>query len=357
MRRSFGAPRPDAETGRDRQAWWAAPQHPPPGTLQRPRHALDLSKLQSLYLYAPTHIQACEAMTSAGPVARDPRASLQHSRSRERLSVLQGADDDGIVSVTITFVHPRCGARPASLNCAGVDSSLQWTDARTLTGCVRVPHIERWCPHTHWTPKRHAVVLKPGEASIAPYDVGFRSIDVDCGSDREGFALRINDALMFCRGACWTSADLVSLTGAPEQLAHAFALARDAGMNMLRVGGTKVYESDTFRRLADEHGILIWQDFSFANFDYPTDQSFVASVTREIALQDALGTIHTHDPRWKAAVPRAPNAGWDFDDVRDHYLRTLFGVEPARVRYEDPQRYLDLSRAVVVKLMTDVFTG
>jgi beta-mannosidase len=82
---------------------------------------------------------------------------------------------------------------------------------------VRVPHVERWWPDTHGTPKRHAVVLKLGEASIALDDVGFLSIDVERGSDRRGFALRINDALVFCRGACWTSADLVPPTGTPEQ--------------------------------------------------------------------------------------------------------------------------------------------
>jgi len=34
----------------------------------------------------------------------------------------------------------------------------------------------------------------------------------------------------------------------------------------------------------------------------------------------------------------------------------LYGVEPSQVRYEDPQRYLDLSRAVVAELMIEVFS-
>jgi beta-mannosidase len=52
-----------------------------------------------------------------------------------------------------------------------------------------------------------------------------------------------------------------------------------------------------------------------------------------------------HAPRWKARVPRDRGTGWDFEDVRDHYVRTLFGVEPMQVRYADSDLYLDLGRA------------
>lgn len=384
--------------------------------------------------------------------------------------------DDGVVSLTLRFVHPQIGDDcHASLNCGDAVSSLQWTDAYTLSGSVRVDRAQRWWPHTHGEPTLYPLTLQlddaHGSAGPSSYplgSIGFRSIEVERGADGLGFALRINDTPVFCRGACWTSADLVTLAGSEAQLRHAFALARDAGMNMLRVGGTMVYESDTFYALADEYGLLIWQDFALANFDYPNDAAFSASIEREATqfltrtrrfaalavlcggsevdqqaamfglppsmraqalfteqlpaiaarerpdvpyvgnspsggvwpfstnegithyygvgayqrplddvrraqvrfaaeclafanvpdnatLHDALGTIHAHDPRWKAAVPRDPGAGWDFDDVRDHYLQSLYGVEPARLRYEDPERYLDLSRAVVAELMSDVF--
>jgi beta-mannosidase len=376
--------------------------------------------------------------------------------------------NDGIVCATFTFIHPQPADTPGLLKCAEVQTSLHWSDAYTLSGMLRVPNVARWWPHTHGEPHLHAIGLELADQTFELGPVGFRTIEVERGADGEGFALRVNGTPVFCRGACWTSADLATLTGTPAQLAQAFSLARDAGMNMLRVGGTMVYESDGFYRLADKYGILIWQDFAFANFDYPSDEGFSASVAREAAqflartrrfaslavlcggsevdqqagmfglppslreqplftqqlpaivererpdvpyvsnspsggvwpfstrtgithyygvgayqrplddvrrsqvrfaaeclafanvpddatLHEALGTMHTHDPRWKAAVPRDPGAGWDFDDVRDHYLRTLYGIDPARVRYEDPQRYLDLSRAVVAELMSDVF--
>ncbi len=64
-------------------------------------------------------------------------------------------------------------------------------------------------------------------------------------------------------------------------------------------------------------------------------------------------------PDWKLGVPRDPVAwglgnGWDFDDVRDFYLRRVFGVDPDQLRRTDLPRYLDLSRAVSGELMAEV---
>lgn len=380
--------------------------------------------------------------------------------------------DDGVVSLTLRFALAHDAATcAATLKCGTAVASLQWRDAHTLTGCVRVPHAQRWWPHTHGEPTLYPLTLQLDDGCASSHalgSIGFRSLDVQRGADGAGFALHVNGVPVFCRGACWTSADLVTLAGTDAQLRHTFELARAAGMNMLRVGGTMLYESDAFYALADEYGVLIWQDFALANFDYPNDAAFRASIEKEATqfltrtrrfaalavlcggsevdqqaamfglppslraqpvftellpaivlrerpdvpyiansptggawpfstdegithyygvgayqrplddarrarvrfaaeclafanvpddatLHDALGTIHSHDPRWKAAVPRDPGAGWDFDDVRDHYLRTLYGVEPARLRYEDAGRYLDLSRAVVAEVMSDVF--
>jgi beta-mannosidase len=59
----------------------------------------------------------------------------------------------------------------------------------------------------------------------------------------------------------------------------------DSNMNMLRVWGGGIYESDVFYDLCDKKGILIWQDFMFACAMYPGDIEFLANIREEATQQ------------------------------------------------------------------------
>lgn len=75
----------------------------------------------------------------------------------------------------------------------------------------------------------------------------------------------------------------------------------------------------------------------------------------EALLPDSPSGVVVHHPRWKAGVPRDVGSGWDFDDVRDHYLAELFGMDPMELRRVNHERYLELSRAVSGEVMAEVF--
>ena len=387
----------------------------------------------------------------------------------------------GVLDVALTFDGDE---RPESVcvelfapgeNSPTARAELMADGVRAWCGQLRVTKPELWWPHTHGAPALYRVHarLHLGHGSDASIDlgrVGFRSIELDTEDD--AFALRVNGELVFCRGACWTPSDPVSLRNDPDALRRLLEQVRDAGMNMLRIGGTMVYEDDGFFDACDALGIMVWQEFMFANMDYPSaDASFLASVEHELRQQmtrwggraclavvcgnsevsqqaamwgaqrgawspalfheivpalarqclpdvpywpssawggafphqvdagstsyygvgaylrplddarrsglrfatECLGFSNVPAPHtidrmpggsalrvthaaWKARASRDLTAGWDFEDVRDHYLGELFGVDATRLRYSDHERYLALSRATSGEVMIAAFS-
>jgi beta-mannosidase len=174
-----------------------------------------------------------------------------------------------------------CDAQGGSLSCAGATAPLR-RDGDKLVARLEIPNVPAWLPHTHGTPHLHRVSADIGGVAVDLGRTGFRRIEIDRDADGKGFGLVVNGLPMFARGACWTSADLVGLSDKRECYLPLLTRMREAGMNMLRIGGTMLYEGDAFYDLCDELGLMIWQDFMFAGFDYVAeDEAFCASVARE----------------------------------------------------------------------------
>ncbi len=431
-----------------------------------------------------------------GPAAVGPWRPVRLQRRRlfavERLETRAELDgEDGVLSIRATL--RRLGGElpeavevelsgPSGSHSAALRLDLSGAAAEA-SGTLRVPAVARWWPHTHGDPALHEVRLRvatgSGWVAVGAGRVGFRDLEPGGSPGWEatvdGLDLKVNGVSVFARGAVWTPLDPVGLAPAEEELRSTLERVRDAGMNMLRIPGTAAYESAAFHDLCDELGILVWQDFMFANFDYPiADPAFRAAVEAEARqaletlagrpslavlcgnseveqqvammgldpalgrgelfgellprlcaeacpgvpylpsapcggegempfrtdggvanyfgvggyrrpLSDAraaavrfaseclafanvpgegmveqvLGSDFTGPdlggPVWKAGVPRDAGADWDFEDVRDHYLQLLFGVDPTELRCAEPERYLEFSRAVSGEAMAAVF--
>jgi beta-mannosidase len=98
------------------------------------------------------------------------------------------------------------------------------------------------------------------------------------------------------------------------------------------------------------------QDARRAEVRFAAECLAFANVPEESTIQRMFpdGAVAAHHPAWKAGVPRDVGADWDFEDVRDHYLRERYGLDPAELRRAEHDRYLELSRMLTGEVMSEV---
>lgn len=61
----------------------------------------------------------------------------------------------------------------------------------------------------------------------------------------------------------------------PKVIKKMLSLAVTHNMNMIRVWGGGLYQTDAFYDMADQMGLLIWQDFMFTDLSYPVNENFL----------------------------------------------------------------------------------
>ena len=147
---------------------------------------------------------------------------------------------------------------------------------------LNVNSPERWWPRGHGEQPLYILDLTLGEARWQG-QIGIRKVELETTPDAIGaaFTLKINGKAIFCKGANWIPDDCFPARVTKERLRERLTQAVDANMNMLRVWGGGVYESDTFYGLCDELGLMVWQDFLFACAAYPEDAPFAELVEAE----------------------------------------------------------------------------
>jgi beta-mannosidase len=230
------------------------------------------------------------------------------------------------------------GAREIPLTCDRL-SEHQYA----LTAAARVPHPDLWWPHTHGAQPLYdvrAALTGDIEETIDLSRVGFRTIDVDHGADGNGFGLVANGEAIFCRGVCWTPLDLANLSADAADYRTALEQLRDAGVNMVRIGGTMTYEGDRFHELCDELGILVWQDFMFASLDYPwEDEAFANNVSLEatqtleaLQSQPSLAVVcGSSEVAQQAAMLGLPASRWSERGIGAQFADLVRDLAPGAV--------------------------
>ena len=181
--------------------------------------------------------------------------------------------------------------------------------------------------------------------------IGLRSLELITQPDSigESFFFEVNGVPVFMKGANIIPLDHFTPRVSQEKYERLFDDVVAANMNMLRVWGGGIYEEEIFYELADERGILIWQDFMFANGMYPGDSAFLANVRAEavhqvrrlrnhpsIALWCGNNEMEEGWQRWGWA--RAYENPADSAAVRNAYDAIFHQILPEVVAELDPDR-------------------
>lgn len=105
---------------------------------------------------------------------------------------------------------------------------------------------------------------------------GLRTVELRRQPDAWGKSMTfvINGVPVFAKGANLIPFDSFSPRVTDAQMKAILTSARDANMNMLRMWGGGHYQSDAFYAMADELGLMIWQDFMFGGAIPPYDVAF-----------------------------------------------------------------------------------
>jgi beta-mannosidase len=117
--------------------------------------------------------------------------------------------------------------------------------------------------------------------------IGLRELQLDRHQDKwgESFQFKVNGLPFFAKGANWIPSHSFVSEATRPWLDGLLSSAVEGHMNMLRVWGGGIYESEDFYDLCDEKGLCIWQDFMFACTLYPGQKPFLKLVEQEAGYQ------------------------------------------------------------------------
>lgn len=156
-----------------------------------------------------------------------------------------------------------------------------------ITLPAEVTNPVRWMPNGWGTPTLYdfSAQIACGDRIVAEqsHRIGLRTIRVVNEKDKDGesFYFEVNGIPMFAKGANYIPQDALLPNVTTERYQTLFRDMKEANMNMVRIWGGGTYENNLFYDLADENGILVWQDFMFACTPYPSDPTFLKRVEAE----------------------------------------------------------------------------
>ncbi|WP_428935599.1 glycoside hydrolase family 2 protein [Streptomyces sp. ACT015] len=218
------------------------------------------------------------------PALLEHWSTARIARVRPLVSVEDGT---GVVELRVDVERTGAGAPLAVEAAVGGQRVRAGVEGDTATVRVEVPDARLWWPRGYGEQPLYDVelTLLHGREPLDGWSrrVGFRTVRLDTSADARGtgFTLVVNGERLFARGVNWIPDDVFPSRVGRERYRTRLRQAADAGVDLVRVWGGGIYESDDFYDACDESGLLVWQDFPFACAAYPEEQPLRAEVEAE----------------------------------------------------------------------------
>ncbi|MBX3120320.1 MAG: hypothetical protein KF784_14750 [Fimbriimonadaceae bacterium] len=144
-----------------------------------------------------------------------------------------------------------------------------------------------WQPNGYGEPHLYEVSVSLGKDHAMTRKIGLRTIELRREPDRfgESFTFVVNGQEIWARGANWIPNDAFPSRISAGDYESQVKACSQLNMNMLRVWGGGLYESEAFYDACDANGILVWQDFPFACSYYPDNKEFQETLRVEASYQ------------------------------------------------------------------------
>ncbi|MBR4888030.1 MAG: FAD-binding protein, partial [Clostridia bacterium] len=162
----------------------------------------------------------------------------------------------------------------------------------------------------------------------------------DKNEEFSGFQLLVNDVPVLCKGANWVPSEPFPSAETDEKITELLELAKESGLNMLRVWGGGNFEKQHFYSECDRLGILVTQDFLMACGHYPEeDPAFIENLRKETEYAAYALRNHPCLMWWSGDNENAVTGD---DEAEDYHGRTAIhqGILPALMRLDPRRRFM-----------------
>ena len=274
---------------------------------------------------------------------------------------LQG--DSAQIAVETQLAHYEAGD---ALDLAICDPAGKIVHQQTLSchesfvkTCIPIPRAQLWYPHGYGDQPLYTLHIG---GKIYPF--GIRTVEIeqlpdvpgsawhqkclqlqdspsgqryDQNERFSGFRLLINGMPILCKGANWVPCEPFPSAETDEKITTLLSLAKEAGLNMMRVWGGGIFEKQHFYAECDRLGILVTQDFLMACGHYPEETpQFIAQLRKEAEFAAYELRNHPCLVWWSGDNE---NAVLGHDEAEDYMGRRAIyeGILPV-VTQLDPQR-------------------